>query len=134
MVTRHGSREAGRGTGSRKNLITLNFHWIPDLVRLGRLVRNDRSTNCDIVSKARTGYQRDKLIGLWGIEEIQEVLAWIIHESVSRDREDGCATGKSQGVGPEAYLNGTSQGATPEDASKDAPIRGRSSRFMNNLG
>ncbi|MDH3964630.1 MAG: hypothetical protein OEV25_14570 [Deltaproteobacteria bacterium] len=29
---------------------------------------------------------------------------------MSRDREDGRATGQSQGVGPEAYLNGTSQG------------------------
>jgi len=35
--------------------------------------------------------------------------------------------GQPQGVGPdEAYLNGTSQGATPEDARKDAHIRGRS--------
>jgi hypothetical protein len=39
---------------------------------------------------------------------------------MSRDREDGCATGQPQGVGSEAYLNGTSQGPTPEDAPKDA--------------
>jgi len=44
----------------------------------------------------------------------------------SRDREDGRATGQPQGDGPEAYLNGTSQGATPEDAREDAHIRGRS--------
>ena len=31
-----------------------------------------------------------------------------------------------QGVGSEAYLNGTSQGPTPEDAGKDVHIRGRS--------
>ena len=31
-----------------------------------------------------------------------------------------------QGVGSEAYLNGTSQGPTPEDAWKDGHIRGRS--------
>ena len=31
-----------------------------------------------------------------------------------------------QGVGPEAYLNGTSQGPTSEDALKDGHIRGRS--------
>ena len=31
-----------------------------------------------------------------------------------------------QGVEPEAYFNSTSQGATPEDARKDAHIRGRS--------
>ncbi|MBE9535125.1 MAG: hypothetical protein IMF03_08995 [Proteobacteria bacterium] len=38
----------------------------------------------------------------------------------------GCATGQPQGVGSEAYLNGTSQGPTPEDARKDGHIRGRS--------
>jgi hypothetical protein len=31
-----------------------------------------------------------------------------------------------QGVGSEAYLNGTSQGPTPEDGRKDDHIRGRS--------
>ena len=30
-----------------------------------------------------------------------------------------------RGIEPEAYLNGTSQGATPEDARKDGHIRGR---------
>ncbi|MGB6928724.1 MAG: hypothetical protein WBH05_05840 [Syntrophobacteria bacterium] len=43
-----------------------------------------------------------------------------------RDRGEGCATGQPQGVGPEAYLNSTSQGPTPEDARKDAHIHGRS--------
>jgi hypothetical protein len=43
-----------------------------------------------------------------------------------RDREDGRATWQPQGVGFEAYLNGTSQGPTPEDARKDGHIRGRS--------
>ncbi|MEJ2364970.1 MAG: hypothetical protein P8017_09895 [Deltaproteobacteria bacterium] len=47
-------------------------------------------------------------------------------EFLSRDREDGRATWQPQGVGPEAYLNGTSQGATPEDARKDGHILGRS--------
>jgi hypothetical protein len=50
----------------------------------------------------------------------------MFHELQSRDREDGRATGQPQGVGPEAYLTGTSQGVTPEDARKDAHIRGRS--------
>ncbi len=58
----------------------------------------------------------------------------MFHELQSRDREDGGAPGQPQGVGPEAYLNGTSQGelvlsvaeGTPEDARKDAHIRGRS--------
>jgi len=53
-------------------------------------------------------------------------LARIFHELLSRDREDGHATGQPQGVGSEAYLNGTSQGPTPEDARKDGHIRGRS--------
>jgi hypothetical protein len=34
--------------------------------------------------------------------------------------------GQPQGVGSEAYLNGTSQEPTPEDARKDIHIRGRS--------
>ncbi len=46
----------------------------------------------------------------------------MFHALLSRDREDGSATGLPQGVGPEAYLNGTSQGTTPEDDH----IRGRS--------
>jgi hypothetical protein len=53
-------------------------------------------------------------------------LTRMFHELPSRDRGDGGATGQPQGVGPEAYLNGTSQGATPEDARKDCHIRGRS--------
>ena len=61
-------------------------------------------------------------------------LACIVHETVSRDREDGRATGHPQGVGAEAYLNGTSQGPTPEDAWKDGHIHGRSRRFVNNAG
>jgi hypothetical protein len=61
-------------------------------------------------------------------------LARMFHELMSRDREDGCATGQPQGVGSEAYLNGTSQGPTPEDARKDGHIRGRSKRFMKYPG
>jgi hypothetical protein len=53
---------------------------------------------------------------------------------MSRDREDECATGQPQGVGSEAYLDGTSQGPTPEDARKDGHIRGRSKRFMKYPG
>jgi hypothetical protein len=53
-------------------------------------------------------------------------LARIFHELLSRDHEDGRATWQPQGVGSEAYLNGTSQGPTPEDARKDGHIRGRS--------
>jgi hypothetical protein len=54
------------------------------------------------------------------------VPARIFHELLSRDHEDGCATWQPQGVDSEAYLNGTSQGPTPEDARKDGHIRGRS--------
>jgi len=50
----------------------------------------------------------------------------MFHELLSRDREDGLATGQPQGVAPEAHLNGASQGTTPEDARKDGHIRGRS--------
>ena len=53
-------------------------------------------------------------------------LARIFHELLSRDHEDGRATWKPQGVGSETYLNGTSQGPTPEDARKHVHIRGRS--------
>jgi hypothetical protein len=53
-------------------------------------------------------------------------LARIFHELLSRDREDGRATWQPQGVGSEAYLNGTSQEPTPEDARQDDHIRGRS--------
>jgi len=61
-------------------------------------------------------------------------LARIFHELLSRDHEDGCATWQPQGVGSEAYLNGTSQGPTPEDAGKDGHIRGRSKLFMKYPG
>jgi hypothetical protein len=52
--------------------------------------------------------------------------ARIFYELLSRGHEDGCATWQPQGAGFEAYLNGTSQGPTPEDARKDGYIRGRS--------
>ena len=54
-----------------------------------------------------------------GVVRMSDELPW-------RDREDGRATGQPQGVESEAYLNGTSQGATPEDARKDGHIGGRS--------
>ena len=60
----------------------------------------------------------------------QGVLARIFYELLSRDREDGRATWqlvpRYRGIGSEAYLNGTSQEPTPEDARKDGHIRGRS--------
>jgi hypothetical protein len=58
----------------------------------------------------------------------------MFNELVLRDHEDGRATGQPQGVGPEAYQNGTSQGPTPEDAWKDGHIRGRSRRFVIHPG
>ena len=58
----------------------------------------------------------------------------MFHELLSRDHEDGRATGQPQGVGPEAYLNGTSQEPTPKDARKDGHIRGRSKLFMKHPG
>jgi hypothetical protein len=53
---------------------------------------------------------------------------------LSRDHEGGLATGQPQGDGSEAYLNGTSQEPTPEDARKDGQIRGRSKLFMKYPG
>ena len=58
----------------------------------------------------------------------------MFHELVSRDHEDGRATGKPQGIGPEAYLDGTLQGPMPEDSRKDGHVRGRSKRFMKHPG
>ena len=58
----------------------------------------------------------------------------MFHELLSRDRGDGRATGQPQGVGPEAYLNSTSQGPTPEDTRKDGHIHGRSRRFVKYAG
>jgi hypothetical protein len=49
-------------------------------------------------------------------------LARIFDELLSRDHEDGRATGQPQGVGSEAYLNSTSQGPTPQDVRKDGHI------------
>ena len=46
-------------------------------------------------------------------------LARIYYELLSRDRGEARTTGKPQGVGPEAYLNSTSQGPTTGDARKD---------------
>jgi hypothetical protein len=42
--------------------------------------------------------------------------------------------GQPQGVGLEAYLNGTSQGPTPEDSRKGVHIRGRSKQFIKYPG
>ena len=47
-------------------------------------------------------------------------LARMFHELMSRDHEDERATGQPQGIGVEAYLNGTSQEPIPEDAQKEA--------------
>jgi len=47
-------------------------------------------------------------------------LARMFHELMSRDHEDELATGQPQGIGSEAYLNGTSQEPIPEDAQKKA--------------
>jgi len=59
----------------------------------------------------------------------------MFHESLSRDHEDGLTTWQPyRGIGFEAYLNGTSQGPTPEDARKDGHIRGRSKLFMKYPG
>jgi len=58
----------------------------------------------------------------------------MFHELLLRGCEDGLATGQSQGVGSEAYLNGTSRGSTAEDARQDGHIRNRSRLFMKYQG
>jgi len=58
----------------------------------------------------------------------------MFHELLSRDHENGRATGEPQGVGSEAYLNGTSQEPTPEDARKGGHIQGHSKQFMKHPG
>jgi hypothetical protein len=45
----------------------------------------------------------------------------MLHELLSRDREDGRATGQPQGFGPEPYLNGTSQGELVLSLPKEQP-------------
>jgi hypothetical protein len=67
------------------------------------------------------------------VESCRDILimkaARIFHELLSRDHEDGRATWqlvpRYRGIGSETYLNGTSQGPTPEDARKDGHIHGR---------
>jgi hypothetical protein len=58
----------------------------------------------------------------------------MFHQLLSRDHEDGRATGQPQDVGSESYLDGTSQGPTSEDARKDGHIRGRSEWLMKHPG
>jgi hypothetical protein len=69
---------------------------------------------------------KDALCPVYTIDYGRLTLAWIFHELLSRDHEDRRATWQPQGAGSEAYLNGTSQEPTPEDARKDGHIRGRS--------
>jgi len=56
------------------------------------------------------------------------------HASKARRAGHRATVPPYRGIGPEAYLNGTSQGPTPEDARKDGHIRGRSKRFMKHPG
>jgi hypothetical protein len=62
------------------------------------------------------------------------VRARIFHELTSRDSEDAFATGQPQELGPEAYLNSTSQGLRSEDSREEAHIRCRSRPFMEYAG
>ena len=48
-------------------------------------------------------------------------LARMFHELLSRDREDGRATGQPQGVESEAYLNGASQSELVLSHAKEGP-------------
>ena len=68
------------------------------------------------------------------VRGVWQPLTRMFHELPSRGRGEGCATWQPQGVGSEAYLNGTSQGPTPEDARKDGHIHGRSRRIRGISG
>ncbi len=48
------------------------------------------------------------------------------HASKARRAGHRATVPRYRGIGPEAYLNVTSQGSTPEDARKGGRIRGRS--------
>jgi hypothetical protein len=50
-----------------------------------------------------------------------KLLTRMFHELPSRDHADGRATGQPQGVGSEAYLNGTSQGELVLSLPKEHP-------------
>ena len=56
------------------------------------------------------------------------------HASKARRAGHRATVPRYRGIGPEAYLNGTSQGPTTEDARKDGHIRSRSKRFMKHPG
>ena len=59
------------------------------------------------------------------------------HREPARSGEAGGPPGNRPAyreIGSEAYLSGTSQGPTPEDARKDGHIRGRSKLFMKYPG
>ena len=61
-----------------------------------------------------------------------------MHEKPLGDRGDSRATGQpsrgNAGLGPEAYVFSTSQGARPEDAPKNGRIRDRSRGFVHYAG
>jgi len=64
----------------------------------------------------------------------RSALARIMHETSSRDRGIGRATGQPQGLGPETYLIRTLQGSRPEDTRKDGHCHGRSRCFGHYAG
>jgi len=119
---------------------------IPDLVKQGEngllvppanagaLEQAISDLSSDKAKRKRMGETGKKMCRPYSVEAMVDkidnlysrLLARIFHESASRDREDGRATRQPQGVGSEAYLNGTSQEPTPEDARKNVHIRGRS--------
>jgi hypothetical protein len=80
--------------------------------------------------------QNQAFFFLTGQQVIHEIsgLARIFHELTSRDSEDALAAGQPQELGPEAYLNGTSQGLRSEDAQEEDHIRCRSRPFMKYAG
>ena len=59
----------------------------------------------------------------------------MFHELLWRGHEDGGATGQPQGVGSEAYLNGTSQGELVLNVAEGTPeAPGRTAIFLVAVG
>jgi len=89
---------------------------------------NDPSKKADLVRQRRIGHCLLSFLILYASCPMPYALclAPMFHGLLSRDREDGRVTWQPQGVGSEAYLNGTSQGSIPEDARNGGHIRGHS--------
>jgi len=130
-------RQEINDTWKKREEIKPSFEAVakPKILDILKLLPKDNCQECGLptclvfavrVSEGSKGYDDCPKLDPQSRSKLKQYLARIFHELLSRDREDGRATGQPQGVGSEAYLNGTSRGTAPEDARKDGHIRGRS--------